>query len=83
MRKPFAQAGKGQSGNQLSPPTLLTHLRGPSVLSYGHFGSSWARPTSGLRQPPTVPTAQTASKIAAKSRGFRFSQQRCYIRTVT
>ena len=66
MRKPFAQAGKGQSGNQLSPPTLLTHLRGPSVLSYGHFGSSWARPTSGLRQPPTVPTAQTASKIASK-----------------
>src|SRR4249919_3682564 len=64
MRKALRAGGKGQSGNQLFPTTLLTHLRGPPVLSYGHFGSSWARPTSGLRQPPTVPTAQTASKIA-------------------
>src|SRR5207342_1216853 len=64
MRKALRAGGKGQSGNQLFPTTLLTHLRGPPVLSYGHFGSSWARPTSGLRQPPTVPTAQTTSKIA-------------------
>ena len=39
MRKPFAQAAKGDEEIKISCHTL-THLRGPPVLSYGHFGSN-------------------------------------------
>jgi hypothetical protein len=39
MRKPFAQAAKGDEEIKISCHTC-THLRGPPVLSYGHFGSN-------------------------------------------
>jgi hypothetical protein len=41
MRKALCAGGKGRWGDQISPATLRTHLRGPPVLSYGHFGSNW------------------------------------------
>ena len=56
--------GKGQLGNQLSPSTLLTHLRGPPMLSYGHFGSSLGSTNQRSSAATHCTDRQTASKIA-------------------
>jgi hypothetical protein len=62
-KKPFARAAKGTPEGRLPPTTLLTHLRGPPVLSYGHFGLSRYSTNQRSSAANTVPTVQSASQI--------------------
>ena len=40
-----------------------THLRGPPVLSYGHFGSNWSSTNQRSSAANTLPTAPSANQI--------------------
>ena len=67
MRKPFAQAAKGDEEIRYLLPHLYSPTRAARALVRTLRVELEARPTSGLRQPTTVPTTQSGSQIALVS----------------